>query len=629
MRSPMGYGLIGFVNLSTQEVRTISIEERIAKLFLGGKGFLYYYGYKLIHPTLDPLDESNVVIVAPGLFAGLAPASSKVGFLAKSPLTRILCDSYAGQVFAAKMRWAGFSLLIITGSSDEPVYVYLDKNGIELRSARHLWGSSTWETWSAIRKELGRSVSVASIGPAGENLVRYANVIVDGFRAAGRCGIGAVMGSKKIKAIVVKATRKPLVYDEDLRRRLYLEIYRRHREDESIRAWARCGTNDGVTVCSNLSMCPGRHWNVQGTEEYSKRLGCKVVLEREAPRAVYREYAGVLWGWGCPIKCSKLARLAKKGYEYIVVKPEYENLAMLGVATEILDVDDVLMLEWRINSLGMDSISFGETVSWLMELYEKKLINDIELDGLKNKPSFGNSEAIKELADLVAYRRGIGAVLAEGVEKAALILGRGREAAVHVKGLEAAAWDPRGRRGLAVSYATADVGASHLRGWPRPHEVPSKGPATETIESLIKDRDWKALLDSLGVCSFTDYTEDEITEMYYAITGVKTHIDELLLVGWRTEALARIHAALAGRVPEYDTIPAKWMEPTSGPLVGEKAVQSWQELREAVRVFYRKRGYHESYGVPLPETLVKLGLEDVVQDALEAIEAVEKRLGVT
>ncbi len=624
-----GYGSLAFIDLERERVRVVDLPEDAARLFIGGKGLLYYLGFRYAPRGGDPLDpQFNVLVVAPGFLAGLAPSSSKVGFLARSPLTGILCDTYAGQVFAAKLRRAGFSALVIRGRARDPVYIYVEDGRIEFREARHLWGSSTWDTWQAVRKETRLGASVAAIGPAGERLVRIANIIVDGFRAAGRCGLGAVMGSMNLKAIAVWGSRSPSVYDREGLRKAYLEIYDRFRSDEAAISWAKHGTNDGVSVCARLSMCPTRHWRRPWLpDSEAAKLSADAVLSREASKTVYKEYAGVLWGWGCPLKCSKLVVPKRKGYEHIVVKPEYENLAMLGLAPEVLDPDEVIIIEKLVNDLGIDSISFGETVSWLMELVEEGLVSESELAGLTRKPRFGDAEAVRELAKLIAERRGIGAVLAEGVEKASRILGRGVDRALHVKGLEPAAWDPRGRRGLAVSYATADVGASHLRGWPRPHEPPSKGPAKEAVKSMIEDRDWKALLDTMGLCLFAPYQPADVERLYRLATGIEVRTEELMKVGWRTEALARIYAALHGRVPEHDTIPRRWMEPIAeGPLKGVKAFIDENDMREAIREFYRLRGYHEEYGVPLPETLRSLGLEWAVDEARRALKTVEERL---
>lgn len=623
---PTGYwGRVALVDLSRGRVEVLGLEEDAAKLFIGGKGLLYYYGFKLIPPSCNPLDPGcNKLIVAPGLLAGLAPSSSKIGFLAKSPLTGILCDTYAGQVFAAKLKKAGFDAVIVHGRCRRPCYLYIEDGRVEVRDAAHLWGALVGDVVEAVRRETRRGASVAAIGPAGEKLVRYACIIVDGFRAAGRCGLGAVMGSMGLKAIAVWGSMRPPVHDWERLRELYLRAYREVGENPAAQYNSRRGTLDGVRACSRKSMCPGWHWTRPWLpwEGVAERLSGDEVLSRE-DRGAYRGLAGFIWGWGCPVKCSKLVRPRRRGFEHILVKPEYEHLAMLGLNLGVLDVDDVLLLAWRSNQLGLDAISVGEVIAWFMEMCSRGLIDRNEYGFTI---SFGDAEAAMKLMDMIAARRGVGAVLAEGVERASEILGRGREAAVHVKGLESAGWDPRGRRGMALSYATADVGASHLRGWPGVAGPPSSGPAREAVESLVRDRDWKALMDSLGLCVFAPYPRGLVEEMYAAVTGEERSADELMLVGWRCEALARIHAALSGRVPEGDTIPARWMEPVpEGPLKGERAFRDWEDFREALREYYRVRGYDAVLGVPTPETLRRLGLDWCIPWAEEALREAGRR----
>ncbi len=627
-----GYaGRIALIDLSRDSVDILESPPWLLDLFIGGKGFAYaltalYASFSSSDPLYDP---ANVVVVAPGALAGLAPASSKVAFAARSPLTGMICDSYAGQVFAAKLKYAGFDALIIKGIASEPVYIYVENGRIEIRSASHLWGAYTWDTTQTIKRETRRGASVAAIGPAGENLVRYANVIVDGFRAAGRCGIGAVLGFKRVKAIAVYGGRRPPLANVEGWRKAYVDAYKRLMEDPSAQFMSKYGTNNGVIACTKWSMCPGRHWlRPAPSMEEAQRMSGNEVLAREVERRVYSEYAGVIWGWGCPVKCSKLVRPRLKGFEHLLVKPEYENLSMLGVIFDVYDVDHVLFLEWLVNNLGLDSISFGETAAWLVELYDRGIITRDELGGLKVEPRFGDPRVVEELAKLVAERRGIGAILAEGVERASKILGRGTDFAVHVKGLESAAWDPRGRRTYGLSYATADVGASHLRGWPSPRSKPSDGPAEELVESLIEDRDWKALIDALGLCTFTPYNRDILKPIVDAVLG-RNVLDEP--IGARTEAIARIYGALVGRVPEGDTIPKRWMEPIpSGPLKGEKAFRDWEDFKRALLKFYRLRGYDEKLGLPRRETMERLGLSRLkwlMEAWREAWEATAKRLG--
>ncbi len=633
MSAPGYAGRIAIVELGEGRVEVTETPSWLRDVFIGGKGFAYaLVALYASFSTQDPLyDSSNVVVVAPGALAGLAPGSSKVAFAARSPLTGMICDSYAGQVFAAKMKYAGFDALVIRGVSEDPVYILLEKGRVEIREAGGLWGAYVEDVVKNLWEEHGRSASVAAIGPAGEKLVRFANVIVDGFRAAGRCGIGAVLGYKRVKAIVAVPSLRPRVADAEGWREAYLEAYRVLREHPSAQYMAKYGTNNGVVACSKWSMCPGRHWRRPApSRELVEKISGRAVLSREVERSVYSRYAGVIWGWGCPVKCSKLVRPRLPGFEHLIVKPEYENLAMLGVVFDVYDVDEVLRLEWLVNNLGMDSISFGETASWLIELYEDGLLRREELDGLTREPRFGDPRVVEELARLTAERRGIGAVLAEGVEKAARILGRGGDRAVHVKGLESAAWDPRGRRAMGLSYATADVGASHLRGWPEPASKPSDGPAEELVESLIRDRDWKAMLDTLGLCAFVPYDENLVDKLLSAALGKR--LSDVNVIGARVEAIARIYGALVGRVPEGDTIPKRWMEPIpEGPLKGEKAFRDWEDFRRALVKFYRLRGYDEKRGIPTRETMEKIGLsrfEWLMEAWMRAWEETGKRLGL-
>ena len=631
MACPGYAGRIAVVDLSSGRVDVHETPEWLCRDFVGGKGFVYalvsrYASFSTTDPLYDP---GNVVVVAPGALAGLAPASSKVAFGARSPLSGLICDSYAGQVFAAKMKYAGFDALVIRGVSPEPVYILLYNGRVEVRSATRIWGAYTWDATMELKRETWKGASVAAIGPAGEKLVRFANIMVDGFRSAGRCGIGAVLGYKRVKAIVVYGGRRPRVADEEGWRKSCVEVYKRLQEKPSAEYMSKYGTLRGVEACSKWSMCPGRHWRRPSPpRELVERVSGKAFLERQVDRRTYSEYAGVIWGWACPVKCSKLVRPRIKGFEHLIVKPEYENIAMLGVIFDIYDADEVLRLEWLVNNLGMDSISFGETASWFIEVYGDGLIDRRELDGLSVEPRFGDPRVVEELARLTAERRGIGAVLAEGVEKAARLLGRGAERGVHVKGLESAAWDPRGWLGLGLSYATADVGASHLRGWPQPRRRPSEGFDERALQTLIEDRDWKALLDALGLCSFVPYEREEVETMLRVALG--RSIEDVSVIGWRVEAIARIYGALVGRVPEGDRIPRRWMEPIpEGSMKGEKAFRDEEEFRRALRAFYAARGYDEKLGIPRRETLEKLGLtryEWIVEAWERARREVERRL---
>ncbi len=618
------WGRILLVDLSSERIEERPLPDDVAGLFLGGKGFAYYYMYRFIAPHTDPLGPGNTLVFAPGMFSKLVPGASKVAVAAKSPLTGLLTDSYAGDYFAPMLRGAGFDALVIRGSSSEPVYLWVSEKGVELRDARHIWGMRVSEATRRIRKETDPKASVAAIGPAGERLVRIAHIVFDEQRAAGRGGLGAVMGSKRLKAVAVRGTLKPEAAYPDELAELGKKYYDYFASSERTLNTRTYGTTNGLLYSAASSMSPAYNFSRPWIpEELASRLAGKEMLKRQVPP---EEVPRFIHGASCPVKCARFVKASYKGRE-ILVKPEYESLAMLGAATGVFDPDAVLYFNYLANELGIDSISAGATIAWFLELAERGMLGSEELAGLGEVKGFGDAEAVEKLLLLIAERKGMGAILAEGVKRASEILGRGREFAVHVKGLESAAWDPRGLRGYAVSYATADVGASHLRGWPSPRSPPLSGPAKEAVASMAEDRDWKALRDSLGLCIMVPYRRDDIPELYRLVTGKERTIDELLMVSRRAEVLSRIYAVLEGVAPEGDTIPPRWMEPIpEGPLKGSRAFRDYDDMREAIREYYRIRGWHEELGSPLPRTVEELGLGWLVEDAEAALRAAEARL---
>ena len=608
------------INLSREKWWVEEIEWDTCRLFLGGKSLAYYLGYKLIPPGTDPLGPGNRLVFAAGFLNAVAPGASKVSVLAKSPLTGLLHDSHAGDFFGPMLRRSGLNALVVEGRLSSLGYLWIRDGEPEIRNADKLWGLTVSEATDRVRRETSTNAAIAAIGPAGENLVRYAHIAFDIYRAAGRGGLGAVMGSKNLKAIAVYGTRPPRPVDEEKMKRLRDYWYRHFAESPRYMQIREYGTTSTLEFAAAASMSPSYNFRKPWIPDaLAARLGGDAVksLEVEPPWFIH--------GKSCPVKCARYVR-AKYGDKVFEVKPEYENLGMLGAATGVFNLEAVLYYNYLVDELGLDSISAGNTIAWFLELVEEGLIGARAL-GI-NAEGFGDERAVLELLEMIAYRRGIGAVLAEGVKRASTILGIGAERAVHVKGLEAPAWDPRGRRALGVSYATADVGASHLRGWPSPHQPPTEGPARDLVPSMARNRDRDALLDTMGICRFVSYPIDAIPDFIEALTGWRPSVEELLLAPRRAEALARVHDALDHLVPPLDdTVPPRWMEPIpEGPLAGVKAFRDWDDLREAVREYYRLRGWHEELGVPLPETMERLSLGFAVEDARRAIETVKARL---
>ncbi len=594
------------IDLTREKTWVDELSQDVCDKFLGGKSLGYYLVYMNVSPLTDPLSPENVIVFSAGLLNAIVPGASKVSVVSKSPLTRLIHDSHAGDFFGPLLKKAGYSALIIRGRAEKPVYIWIHDENVEIRDASHIWGRKVSETTEIVRKETSYSASVATIGPAGENLVKYAHIAFDIYRAAGRGGLGAVLGSKKVKAIAVYGNKNIPVRDEEKLKILRDYWYRHFSESPRYADMRTYGTTNALEFSAAASMSPSYNFKYPWIpEEKASKLSGAPIKEREVDPPWF------IHGKTCPIKCARFVRTKYMNQEF-EVKPEYENLGMLGAATGTFNIDAVLYFNLLADELGVDTISAGNTIAWFLELVEEGTINPEEY-GIQ-ATGFGDEEAIIKLLELIAYRRGIGAILAEGVKKASELLGKGKEKAVHVKGLEAPAWDPRGRRAFALSYATADVGASHLRGWPRPHQPPTAGPAKELVPSLIKNRDIDALLDTLGICRFVSYPMDAIIDFIEAYTGTRPQLEELLKAPQRAEVLARIHAVLTGILPsKYDTIPPRWMEPIpEGPLKGVKAFLDWNDFKEALKEYYRLRGWDQETGIPTQETIEKLGLKELI-----------------
>ncbi|WP_048146458.1 aldehyde ferredoxin oxidoreductase family protein [Pyrococcus abyssi] len=614
-----GYkGKILRVDLTDGKTSVESLSDEIVEKFVGGKGLGYYIIYREVPPGTDPLSPGNKLLFVPGALTGLIPGSSKVIAVSKSPETMLISDSSGGDAFGPKLR-GHFDALIIEGRAEEPVYLHIYDGQAEIRPAKDLWGKGNYE----VAKELwGKypNASIASIGPAGERLVKIANIVYDTERASGRGGLGAVMGSKNLKAVVVEPGEKPEVANPEEFKKLWDEFYEKFSKDPKYEHSRNYGTTDGLRSSASLGMSPAYNFSRPYIpEELASKLAGDEVKKYEVEPEWY------IHGKSCPIKCARYIEVEYKGRK-IRVKPEYESLAMLGAATGVFNLRAVAYFNWLANNLGLDSIASGNVIGWLFEMVERGLISEDEI-GFSVK-GFGDEEAEERLLNLIAERKGIGAILAEGVKRACEILGRGCEFAVHVKGLEAPAWDPRGRRTYALSYATADVGASHLRGWPRPHQLPNQGPAKELVPSLIESRDESYITDMLGVCKFVPYSMEDLARFYSLSTGKEWTVEKLRKVAWAVESIARIHNVLDWVTPPLDdVIPQRWWEPEQdGPAKGNAAFIDYNDFLEARREFYRLRGWDEELGVPLPETLEKLGYPEFKEDAERAIEIVRARL---
>ncbi len=588
------------VNLTDGAVSEESYPELLQK-YIGGKLLGYAIIAREVPPTAEPLSEDNKLLFVPGALSGLSPGASKVAVISRSPETGLIHDSYAGDRFGPYLRRWNYAAVIIEGRADEPVILKIGDE-VELLPAGELWGKGVYEVAERIWSEHGDG-ALAAIGPAGENKVRIANIVFDTERAAGRGGLGAVMGSKNLKAVLVMPrsldNMRVKIENKDEWNALRSELYAKYDEAASP-VLKEYGTTNSLVGSARRGMSPAYNFSRPYIpEELAKKLGGEEAkkYEIEPERFVH--------GKSCPVKCARYVEVPHGG-ERIKVKPEYESIGMLGAATGVFNFPEVAYLIHLANDLGIDAIAAGNTIGWLFELVERGMMDEEEIGF--SVQGFGDAGAEERLLRMIAGRCGIGAILAEGVKRAFELLGRGSEMAVHVKGLEAPAWDPRGLRTYALSYATADVGASHLRGWPYPRGLPNDGPAKELVANLIEARDKDALFDTLGLCKFVPYEVEDAERIYALIYGENEYLRD---AGWRAECISRAYAIAAGMIPEReDTIPQRWWEPEEdGPAKGNAAFIDMADFLEARSEFYRLRGWDEK-GRPYPDTMKMLGLEE-------------------
>jgi aldehyde:ferredoxin oxidoreductase len=428
-----------FVDLSTRDIQRIPISASIRSKYLGGKGMALKLLHDFIQPGVDPLSPENILIFASGATAGTAsPAGGRFVVVSKSPLTGIYASSYAGGRFGLSLKKAGYDALIITGTSEKPSYIQIEDESISICNAQDLWGMDTY-AFQEQQKSLGDWVV---IGPAGENRVRYALIASD-KRVAGRCGLGAVMGSKNLKGIVARGSKKFQPQSpEPFKKALKTAQAKMKAHDNTGRRLRILGTSQNVNIFGTTGIMPVRNFS-RSRFEQMKNIDAETIRNHH-----YQKNHGCV---GCPIKCGRIGTFQQKK----LVSPEYETIAMMGSNLMIHDISQIAMFNDQLNRLGLDSISTGNVIGFVMELTEKGL--------LETNLSFGSIENISQAINDIAYRKNFGDEMAEGVMRLSEKYG-GNEYAIHVKGLEMPGYDPRGCKGQGLGYATAVNGANHLSG---------------------------------------------------------------------------------------------------------------------------------------------------------------------
>lgn len=612
-----GYtGKILRVNLTDRVVTTEDLSVATAEQFIGGSGFGIKYLFDEVPAKADALGPENKLIFASGPLSGTnVPCASRMAVTAKSPLTGAVGMALTGGQFPVELKFAGYDILIVEGRSEKPVYVWIRDGEVQFKSAEKLWGMKTTDAQQIIKNSLkDQNIRVACIGPAGENQIRMASIINE-WRAVGRKGLGAVMGSKNLKAIAIRGTGKVAVADKE-KLKAARKVFTGAMKESPVLypAFSKMGTGMVVDHTCHMGIFPTKNYQSTGTYDPIEKIG----TEMQATRNTGKEHC-----YGCPVGCSQL-NLAKEG-PYggkLTEGPEFETYYSFGGVTGVENIDAIIAADRMADELGFDTISAGVTVAFAMELFERGILTEADTDGLVL--NFGNDEAMMALLKKMAFREGIGDLLADGTKAAAEKIGKGAEKyAMHVKGLELPAYDVRGAKAHGLNYATSFTGADHCRGYafqeifgiPVPKEV-DRFTADGKGELTMWNQDVRtATTDAPTMCAFlldmavVGIATENTAALMNAVTGLSFTADAVLKAGERINNLARAFNVREGFTRAHDNLPERLMtEPVPGGA-SEGHFISRAELDQMLDEYYTARGWDVKTGSPTREKLLELGLE--------------------
>lgn len=594
------------INLSKNKISEQEPHKDFIYKYIGARGWGARMVWEEVGVGTDPLGPDNLIFFGSGPLTGLLiPSAGKMSLVSISPATGIYADSSVGGAFGVELKQAGYDAIALRGVSEKPVYIMIDDGDVEIRDAKDYWGAGALATEVQLKKDLeDNDVHVVSIGPAGENLVKFACITSDYGRNAGRTGMGAVMGSKRVKAIVVRGFKDIPIADVEGFMDIAYESYRTISENEFLDIWQRQGTLQVIDWANERGVLPTRNFQETRFEQAEEIGGDKMEEVKTTDRACF----------ACPMTCGNFCVIKEGDTKVVVEGPEYETAAMLGSVCGIKDLKTVIKANNLCDDLGIDTISSGNLIGLLMEAYEKGIITKDDTGGIELK--FGNGEALLKVLEMIARREGIGDIVADGVKAITERWKGTRPFAMQSKGLEQSAYDTRASPGMALAYATCDVGAHHSRAWviSKDLEMRDKWTTEDRANLVIYHQHIRPLFDCLGVCRL-EWIELSIDENIYAdfyttVTGIKTTMKELLE---RSEAIYNLTRAInvirgISRADDYppervfcDPIP-------TGPLKGELLQR--EEYDELLDTYYRLRGWNDE-GIPTKKTLTRLGLEDV------------------
>jgi aldehyde:ferredoxin oxidoreductase len=595
------------VNLGNGEIKSEILGEDVARAFLGGYGLVAHTLYNEVPDDADPLSPENVLCLWTGPVAGTpVPVSSKYIMGARSPATGFIGFGIASGGIGSELKAAGWDGLILTGRSEKPAYVFIQNGQVEIRDASHLWGKTTWQTEELIREELcDDEIRVSSIGPAGELTTCLANITNDRNRQVGRSGMGAIMGSKNLKAIAIRGTGNVEVAHLDELMEYCRDLYQRCR-GPATEKYRVLGTSANVLVHNRLGCLPVNNFQ-KGTFDQAEAVSGETMLATMVKKIVACP--------SCPIACDHINEVKEGPWKGTVASVDYESLELLGPNCGVADLNAITKAVELCDTLGIDTISAGATVSWAMEAYEKGLLTKEDCDGLDLR--FGNAEAMVEAVRRMCLREGnLGALIADGAARAAEKLGQDSyKFAMVNKKLEWGAYSLRSLQTATLGFATSVRGACYLRSGSyqvdvkgkvdRYHLDKSRGKVVSDGENLY------AVIDSMIICKFTRgiyKTNDEIAKVIRLVTGWDMDEEEMIRTGERTHNMAKLFNLRFGASRKDDYPPPRAFEEKMYDDVSEGAVINRAEYDEALSSYYESRRWNEE-GVPTQALLEELGLD--------------------
>ncbi len=607
-----GYGgKILEVDLSERSFKTRDIPEKLAKAFIGGRGLGAALLYKELKPGVDPLSKYNPLIFASGpATASPLPACSRWEAVTKSPLTGTYLCSNVGCFFGTELKRAGFDVMIIRGGSKDPTWLHVTEGGVHFNDGSGLWGKNTEETEAEIRKELkDKRVTITSIGQAGENLVKFATAQVDmlyGARSGslGRGGIGAVMGSKKLKAVSARGHQEIEVADPEGFDRFHRELVEDMKTNVKVLNFTNYGTAQFIGPVNEAKLWPTRNFR-QGSFEGAEKVDAHA-MKKQLVRHNTACHA-------CTVASGKYSTVDDGPYKGTVIDgPEYETIWSFGPDCGVDRLDAIAAANQLCDLYGLDTISAGNVIGFAMECFERGLL---KADGIDLK--FGNHESFAPIIKKIAFREGIGDLLADGVSEAARKIGKGAEKfAMHVKGMELPAYDPRGAWGMALAYATACRGGCHLKAWTIGVEILDKKYdrfSTDGKAKLVSDmQNARAVVDSLGVCVFGTRAigNEEMVKILATVAGWNLSVSDLLKVGERIYNVERAIAVREGTSRKDDTLPQRIFEEPLPELKDKKFTK--KDLDKMLDEYYSIRGW-DNNGKPKEEKLKELDIPGLLE----------------